>query len=98
MPAQSSPHSSQEDLPPSAAELRDALQEEEEATQVMGREDLPDFEKANQNGAPQNRATANEAPDSESPVTERDNQGAEPERRPPQRPSTFTRLLIDPRR
>jgi hypothetical protein len=72
MPAPSSPKTSQESQPDDATKLVDALHDEEEATEVMGKEDLPDFDK--------------------------DGRPREPERRPSQRPSTFTRLLIDPRR
>lgn len=53
------------------AELSDAVNDDEQ-TDVMGRDQLPDFDK-------------HEGPE-------------EADRRPPQRPSTFTRLLLNPRR
>jgi hypothetical protein len=71
MPAPSSPASSP-DLPEKeASELDDAVHDEEQ-TDVMGRDELPDFQK---NGGQE-----------------------QVEKRPPQRPSTFTRLLLNPRR
>lgn len=94
MPAQSSPHSSQESLTPDDAHLKDAVQEDDESTQVMGREDLPDFKQEGNGPAKESVAsepTLNESAPQEDGV-------AQPERRAPQRPSTFTRLLIDPRR
>lgn len=79
MPSPSSPASSSGLPEKETTELKDAVHDEEQ-TDVMGRDELPDFEKNS--------------------VVEK-NSDSVPEaaqKRPPQRPSTFTRLLLNPRR
>lgn len=105
MPASSSPHDSKDDPQSNAAEFSDAKLEDsepgagdatlgdavhdEEATVVMGKPDLPDFQN--------DSCSSDDSSSGKDSDSKEDGGHVVPEKRVPQRPSTFTRLLLNPR-